>query len=111
MRCLDLDLIEKKEMKKMLEQKAELFKAISHPVRLCVLVKLLSEEVSNVTELQCCIDVSQSTISQHIAKLKAANIIAGVREGNEIFYRIVNKEIEEIIKLVLQFENLTGEDM
>lgn len=107
MRCSNLNLTEKNEMKKMLEQKAELFKAISHPVRLCVLTMLLNNKVSNVTDLQCCIDVSQSTISQHIAKLKAANIVAGVREGNEIFYRIVNKEIEEIIKLILQLENLT----
>lgn len=107
MGCLNLDLNEKKEMKKMLEQKADLFKAISHPVRLCVLVMLMNEKVSNVTELQCCIDVSQSTISQHIAKLKAANIVAGVREGNEIYYRIVNKEVEEIIKLILQLNNLT----
>lgn len=97
-----LDLEEKKELKKKLEEKAELFKAISHPIRLCILEMLLRNNKINVTDMQCCIEVSQSTISQHIAKLKAAGIIKGEREGVEKYYSISNEEIERIIKLILQ---------
>ncbi len=102
-----MNLSQKKEMKKILEKKAELLKAIASPVRLCILTMLLTEQSSNVTDLQCCIDVSQSTISQHIAKLKAANIISGKRDGNEIYYSIVSKETEQIIRLILEQNNLT----
>ena len=97
-----LNLEEKKQLKEKLEEKAELFKAISHPVRLCILEMLLRNNKINVTEMQCCIEVSQSTVSQHIAKLKAAGIIKGEREGVEIYYSISNEEIEKIIKLILQ---------
>lgn len=97
-----LDSKEKKELKKKLEDKAELFKSISHPVRLCILEMLLRNNKINVTDMQCCIEVSQSTISQHIAKLKAAGIIKGEREGVEIYYSISNEQIKKIIKLILE---------
>ncbi|NMC56873.1 MAG: winged helix-turn-helix transcriptional regulator [Eubacteriaceae bacterium] len=97
-----LDSKEKKELKKKLEEKAELFKSISHPVRLCILEMLLRNNKINVTDMQCCIEVSQSTISQHIAKLKAAGIIKGEREGVEIYYSISNEQIKKIIKLILE---------
>lgn len=99
---MELSLKEKKELKEKLEQKAELFKAISHPVRLCILEMLLRNNKSNVTDMQCCIEVSQSTVSQHIAKLRAAGILKGEREGVEIFYSISNEEIKKIIKLILE---------
>lgn len=97
-----MDLEEKKQLKKKLEQKAELFKAISHPVRLCILEMLLRNNKIKVTDMQCCIEVSQSTVSQHIAKLKAAGIVKGEREGVEIYYSISNEEIKKIIKLILE---------
>lgn len=97
-----LDLEEKKQLKKKLEEKADLFKAISHPVRLCILEMLLRNNKIKVTDMQCCIEVSQSTVSQHLAKLKAAGIVIGEREGVEIYYTISNEEIKKIIKLILQ---------
>jgi len=97
-----MDLQEKKELKKKLEQKAEMFKAISHPVRLCILEMLIRDNKCNVTDMQCCIEVSQSTVSQHIAKLKSAGIIEGHREGVEIYYSIKNDEIKNIICFILK---------
>lgn len=72
-------------------QKSEILKAISHPVRLCI-VKGLMENQCNVTKMQECLDLPQSTVSQHLAKLKAAGIIQGERNGLEICYRVVNEE-------------------
>ncbi len=97
-----LNIEEKKQLKKKLEEKADLFKAISHPVRLCILEMLLRNNKIKVNDMQCCIEVSQSTVSQHLAKLKAAGIVTGSREGVEIYYSISNEEIEKIIKLILQ---------
>ena len=96
-----MDLENKKEMKEMLTQKAELFKAISHPVRLCILAILFKNKKIKVTDIQCCIEVSQSTVSQHLAKLKSAGIISGQREGTEIHYSISNKEVEQIIQSII----------
>ena len=80
-------------------QKSELLKALAHPTRLCI-VKGLIEKESNVTSIQECLDLPQSTISQHLFKLKAAGIIKGEREGLKISYQVINEEVRRIIKIL-----------
>ena len=80
-------------------QKSELLKALAHPTRLCI-VKGLIEKESNVTSIQKCLDLPQSTISQHLFKLKAAGIIKGEREGLKISYQVINEEVRKIIKIL-----------
>ncbi len=80
-------------------QKSELLKALAHPIRLCI-AKGLIEKESNVTSIQECLGLPQSTISQHLFKLKAAGIIAGKRQGLEISYQVINEEVKKIIKIL-----------
>lgn len=80
-------------------QKGELLKALAHPTRLCI-VKGLIEKESNVTNIQKCLYLPQSTVSQHLFKLKAAGIIKGERKGLEIFYQVINEDIRKIIKIL-----------
>ena len=63
---------------------------------------LIKEEKSNVTEIQCCIDVPQPTVSQHLAKLKSAGIVSSERNGTEIIYKIKNQEVKHIVEEILQ---------
>ncbi|MBU5293890.1 metalloregulator ArsR/SmtB family transcription factor [Anaerosalibacter bizertensis] len=86
--------------KKILEEKADVLKAISHPVRLCIVRRLLKEGEKNVTEMQNCLEAPQSTVSQHLSRLKAAGIIEGRREGIEIYYKLINKDVEKILKSI-----------
>jgi ArsR family transcriptional regulator len=85
---------------RLLEAKAEKLKAISHPHRLCIIQGLI-ENSCNVTKMQECLNLPQSTVSQHLAKLKAAGIIEGKRNGLEICYRVVDEEVIEIVKTLL----------
>jgi len=80
-------------------QKSELLKALAHPIRLCI-VKGLMEKESNVTNIQECLDLPQSTVSQHLFKLKAVGIIKGERNGLEISYQVINEEVRKIIKIL-----------
>lgn len=80
-------------------KKSELLKALAHPTRLCI-VKGLIEKENNVTTIQECLDLPQSTISQHLFKLKAAGIIKGERKGLEISYQVINDDIRKIIKIL-----------
>ncbi|MDW5299431.1 MAG: metalloregulator ArsR/SmtB family transcription factor [Sedimentibacter sp.] len=97
-----IDFSDKLKTKKLLAEKAEMFKTIAHPVRLCILVTLIREEESNVTDIQGCIDVPQPTVSQHLAKLKAAGILSAERNGTEIIYKIKNEEVKHIVEEILQ---------
>lgn len=87
-----------KTEKYILEEKAELLKALGHPIRLCIIKGLLEEGENNVSFMQSCLDIPQSTLSQHLGKLRVLGIIEGVRKGTEIYYRVSNPEAIEIIK-------------
>lgn len=84
---------------------AELLKVLAHPVRLCIVRGLIENGGCNVTHMQDCLNIPQSTISQHLQKLKTAGVITGKRNGLEIKYSVCN---EDIIKLVKNMFNLEG---
>jgi DNA-binding transcriptional ArsR family regulator len=81
-----------------LTTKAELLKAIAHPVRLCIVRGLLEQGECNVNKIQACLQLPQSTISQHLSKLRDIGIIKGNRHGVEIFYQVVNEDLKKVVK-------------
>lgn len=81
---------------------AEMLKVLAHPVRLCIVNGLLEKGECNVSYMQSCLKTPQSTVSQHLQKLKAAGIIEGRREGLEIYYRISNEKVAELIRILIQ---------
>ncbi|HWT26757.1 MAG TPA: metalloregulator ArsR/SmtB family transcription factor [Mobilitalea sp.] len=79
---------------------AELLKVLAHPVRLCIVKGLLEKGECNVTYMHSCLNAPQSTVSQHLQKLKAAGIIEGKRSGLEINYKVSNEKVAELIKVL-----------
>ncbi|MCF8001004.1 MAG: metalloregulator ArsR/SmtB family transcription factor [Halanaerobiales bacterium] len=92
-----------KDMDK-IKEKAKLLKAISHPIRLCVVKGLMDKEGYNVSKMQSCLEIPQSTLSQHLTKLKDLGIIEGERNGVEINYYVKNEEVKKIINTVFEDE-------
>lgn len=82
------------------ETSAELLKMLGHPARLCILIGILQKENSgcNVSYMQSCLNIPQSTVSQHLSKLRTAGLIKGERNGLEISYRIINDDVIKIIE-------------
>jgi ArsR family transcriptional regulator len=87
-----------------LQEISELLKVLAHPVRLCIVNGLLSKGECNVTYMQNCLEMPQSTVSQHLQKLRAAGIIEGVRNGLEINYRVKDKRIKKLVELLIDDE-------
>ncbi|XUW94446.1 metalloregulator ArsR/SmtB family transcription factor [Wukongibacter sp. M2B1] len=81
-----------------LKNVSEVLKALSHPTRLCIVCKLMIKEL-NVSEMQSCLVMPQSTVSQHLSILKSRGIIEGRRRGSEVIYSIANKDIEDVVKV------------
>ena len=84
-------------MKTAHRRKAEILKALGHPVRYCIVEGLLSGE-QNVAKMVECTGVPQPTVSQHLNILKAAGILKGHREGNQMLYSVCSEEARKIIK-------------
>jgi len=84
---------------KKLDVQIEKLKAISHPHRLCIIKELIGNS-SNVSKIQECLQLPQSTVSQHLSKLKAAGIVKGVRKGPEICYSVVDEDVIAITDII-----------
>ncbi|MZP29186.1 metalloregulator ArsR/SmtB family transcription factor [Heliobacterium undosum] len=83
---------------------AELLKALAHPVRLCILRGLAQKSDCNVSHMQHCLDLPQSTISMHLQKLRAAGVVVGERKGLEVNYRIANDQIRALLSCLFDIE-------
>lgn len=86
---------------KQYEEVAEFLKVLAHPVRLCIVRGLLEKGSCNVTNMYNCLGMPQSTISQHLQKLRSVGIIKGERNGLEVTYKIADERVEKIIKVLL----------
>lgn len=80
-----------------LQAVADMLKAIAHPVRLCIVRGLWQNGCCNVTHMQQCLGAPQSTVSQHLARLRQAGIIEGRRRGLEICYQLRSKKTEALM--------------
>jgi ArsR family transcriptional regulator len=78
---------------------SELLKAIAHPVRIEIIVRLKADGC-NVSEIQKNLGLPQSTVSQHLKVLRNAGVLSSHRQGTKVCYTIEKKEVLEIIRLL-----------
>ena len=78
------------------ELHASVCKAIAHPARL-KLLDLLRGGEECVCRLAPQVGVSQTNLSQLLAVLKRAGVVESRREGHQIFYRVRDERIFEVI--------------
>jgi ArsR family transcriptional regulator len=64
-----------------------MMKALAHPTRL-FMVEQLSKGERCVCELRDMVGADISTVSKHLALLKAAGIVADDKRGLQVFYRL-----------------------
>ncbi len=76
------------ETENLYEEKSELLKALAHPLRLEIVRGLLVGGCHNVRCMEAGTGQSQSTISQHLMRLKAAGVVKCERLGNEMHYEV-----------------------
>ena len=70
------------------EFKAEVFKALSHPMRIAMLDKLKVRPWC-VCELAAEVGIDKSAASKHLSQLKAAGLIEDEKHGTLVEYRLV----------------------
>jgi ArsR family transcriptional regulator len=80
---------------------SEVFKALSHPARLCIVNKLTRTNL-NVSQMQDCLAMSQSNISQHLTILKHSGIIKGTRTGSEVIYALADERMKSLVEIFLR---------
>jgi ArsR family transcriptional regulator len=81
------------------EHESEVLKALGHPVRLKLIILLMSDECC-VTDLTNILQLPQSTISQHLGILKNAGILHPYKSGVRTCYKIENRKVIEIVSIL-----------
>lgn len=84
---------------------SEILKTIGHPTRLCIVCRLMVKE-HNVSKMQNCLELPQSTISQHLSILKSKGIIEGTRKGTEIIYSLKDENVKKLINSVFSLDEI-----
>lgn len=70
--------------------KVNVIKVLAHPIRYSIAVALLQNGTLNVGAIQDVLSLPQSTVSQHISKLREARVVKANREGTKIYYELSN---------------------
>lgn len=76
---------------------AHVLRAIGNERRLVILCKLAEWGEANVGTLAAAVGLSQSALSQHLAKMRQEGIVAFRRESQTLWYRIADARIEELM--------------
>ena len=78
-------------------QAADMLRALANERRLMILCKLVEWGEANVTQLAEAVGLSQSALSQHLAKMRDEGIVAFRRDAQTIWYRIADARTEELL--------------
>jgi len=84
------------EMKSHAAEAAALLKELANPSRLLILCQLIGGEKS-VGELCRSIELSQSAVSQHLARLREAGLVDTEKRGQMVYYRLCNMEAHALL--------------
>ncbi len=91
-----LSKIQKYNMARSSENAERLLKLLANKHRLSILCSLTEGERS-VGELEDCSSLSQSAMSQHLAKLRDAKIVMADKRGQMVFYKLASVEVNAIL--------------
>jgi DNA-binding transcriptional ArsR family regulator len=78
------------------EDVAELLKAMANSHRLLILCELNNGERS-VSALEAVVPLSQSALSQHLAKLREYGVVSTRREAQSIYYSLADPNVASLI--------------
>ncbi len=77
---------------------AELLALLANAHRLLILCNLMRHGEMQVGTLAETIGLSQSALSQHLARLRTDGLVATRRDAQAIYYRIVDKRVTKLLK-------------
>jgi DNA-binding transcriptional ArsR family regulator len=87
-----------------LEQRAteasRLLKLLANENRLLILCRLVAEREMAVGDLAKAVGLSQSALSQHLAKMREEGLVATRREAQTVFYRVADADARRVLVLL-----------
>jgi len=82
--------------------KADFFQALAHPTRIAIVEQLREGELSAGTLIDR-LGIEQANASQHLAVLRAKNILLSRKAGNQVFYSVRDPLIIEVLNIMRRY--------
>jgi DNA-binding transcriptional ArsR family regulator len=89
------------------ESQAQLFKLLTHPVRLAIL-DILRDGEHCVCHMEAYLGYRQAYISQQVAVLREAGLILDRRDGWNIYYRVIDSRVYSVLDTIQQMTRQTA---
>ncbi|UAJ80089.1 helix-turn-helix transcriptional regulator [Leifsonia sp. ZF2019] len=90
------------------ELAVEVFAMLADATRVRIVLALRDGELS-VNHLADIVDKAPTAVSQHLAKLRLARIVATRQEGTKVFYRLTNEHASQLVTdAIFQAEHALG---
>jgi ArsR family transcriptional regulator len=86
------------------ELKSDLFRALAHPTRIRILERLVPGPQS-VQDLQHALSLDQPIVSQHLAAMRARNVVTVRREGTQAYYALRSPLVADLLRVAREFLN------
>ena len=87
----------KEPVERQIEVAVVALRMLAEPTRLMLLWHLAHGGEQDVTALTWAVGVPRATVSQHLAKLRLAGLVATRREGRHIFYRARGGHVRRLV--------------
>jgi len=82
-----------------LRRAAEIIKLLGHPERLKI-VEVLEGGEATVSQIQEKVELPQAIVSQHLAKLRGADVVEARREGVRVYYHLTEAKVHHILQCI-----------
>jgi DNA-binding transcriptional ArsR family regulator len=89
-----------RDLERKAAEAAQLLKLIANEHRLLILCRLAATREMAVGELAAAVGLSQSALSQHLARMRDEGLVATRRQGQSIRYRIANLDVRRLLALL-----------
>lgn len=87
---------------------AEHFRALGHPTRLDIMQLLVAEGEACVCHLEARLGLRQAYLSQQLARLRQAGLVADRRVGLNVYYRPASPAIRKLLEAGARLETALG---
>jgi DNA-binding transcriptional ArsR family regulator len=82
--------------------KSEIFQGLAHPTRIAI-VELLRDQELSAGKLIEKLGIEQANASQHLAVLRAKQIVVSRKVGNQVYYSIRDHALIEVLEILRRY--------
>jgi DNA-binding transcriptional ArsR family regulator len=95
-----LDILSASDFEAHVAEAAQLLKLLANEHRLLVLCRLLTAGETSVSTLAEAVGLSQSALSQHLARLREDRLVTFRRESQTLLYRVADARAERVLAVL-----------